>query len=134
LRAGLVARAALSGISILSGPSPREPKKEGIEIQRVEIRQDFANIKPAPSRDEEYEIVGIAWAQSPGNAETDIKDVRDRVFEFVNEIEAYLRGAPTLGVTGVLWAHLTVVDFTQGFFKSDRNAKVSWRIAVRARI
>lgn len=88
-----------------------------------------------PTRDEQYAVIGQIWTTENGSSEAVIKKVRDRAFSYLKEIADYLRDTPRLGVSGVIWSHLTVVNMTQGWVsQQSRNCELRFRISVHARI
>ena len=50
-------------------------------------------------REEEYTLAGVVYVLEAGKSEPAIKDVRDRAFELLAEIEDFLRLDPTIGNT-----------------------------------
>lgn len=97
----------------------------------AEATQDWAHAN-STTRDENGVVTcaAVSW-----NGDGDAKAARDHAFATVAAVETAVRADPTLGVAGVLYAHVTgPIELSQDQTQTGAVAYVLFRITYRARI
>lgn len=133
--------AALPDADVLDGDSVIETADDFVMIGVGDIdsegrttaansKQEWANAN-FTAKDETGQIL---CAASSFNGDGDIPRARRETFALMFAIEDVLRANPSLGVDGLLWAHLGDFDYDQWQSDSGAAGLLIFRIDFRARI
>lgn len=140
MQEALSARAGLAGVQVVSGPvGPQDTRPEAVLLIRALPSADEAHTEGNYSRSEDYTIDGIIWATKPGADELAIRDVRDRAFELLAEVEAYLRTdagmqlSDQIAPSQITFCEMSRKGFDQGIHTSGgRWVQIDFGIRVQA--
>lgn len=126
----LLARPALAGVEVVSGPLGRFSALESIQLDSAQVPQDAAMLGNMKRR-EDYTVFGGVWIVKPGAGEAVIREARDRAYALAGELERALKDDPAMGGT-VHVAQYAGADLEQGVHDEGRWAQLNIRIAVTA--
>lgn len=128
----LIRRTGLAGVQILSAPEFKEIAYESIQFHDVSGDQEWAGA--TRNREEEFDVDGMVWAAKPGSDEAIYREVRDRAFALLAEVEDELRTSPRVGNT-VRLAEVTHIETTEGADpEQGRVCRIDFKVHVGKRL
>lgn len=133
---GLIGLAALDDAHVNSAPIDlSQATADQVAVLNIPDGNEVWNGLGNRKRDETYtiEMAALAIRESdPGDFETTIREVRDRVYALYAAVEGYVRGNPHHG--GVTIKQLSGASLTQGYQAQARWARLDWGVRVTAQI
>lgn len=110
---------------------PRDFSREDVIIgDTSQSSQDWSALGDL-QRQEEFEIELLVRVLTPGLTQ---REATERAFELFGAIELALRSQPTLGVSGVSFAHIATPRLNEGVLEEGYGAFIESGLSVSGRI
>ena len=130
---GLLARAGLVGVQVMSAPlTSMDAARESIQLGDVDGEQEWSALGKL-AREEHYTVDVMVWVLRPGSDEAVYREVRGRAFALFAEIEAFLRADPTVGNVARVSA-IRRPEVTEGANPEGRVCRIDFQVAVETRL
>lgn len=127
---GMLLRSTIAGdkVQVTSGYMGADSDaKESIQLTQWTPATQSWSMLGNRRREEEYTLAGLVWVMRPGKNEDVIREVRERAFELLAEIEDFLRLDPTIdGTTKV--SELSAYPGDQGATPDGRWCQIDFEI------
>lgn len=130
---GLLARAGLAGVQVVSAPlTSKDAARESIQLGDVDGEQEWSALGKL-AREERYTVDVMVWVIRPGGDEGVVRDVRGRAFAIFAEVEDFLRADPTVFSVARVSA-IRRPEVTEGANPEGRVCRIDFQVAVEKRL